>query len=43
MRTHRPSLFAGYYQALWNSDVLVDFIEPQSLANSDKYKVIVAP
>jgi beta-galactosidase len=35
--------FAGYYKALWNSDVLVDFIEPQSLANSDKYKVIIAP
>src|ERR1700751_4855678 len=35
--------FAGYYKALWNSDVLVDFIEPQSLVNSDKYKVIIAP
>ena len=35
--------FAGYYKALWNSDVLVDFIEPQSLSNSDKYKVIIAP
>ena len=35
--------FAGYYKALWNSDVLVDFIEPQSLANSGKYKVIIAP
>src|SRR6202012_1313724 len=35
--------FAGYYKALWNSDVLVDFIEPQSLSNSNKYKVIIAP
>jgi beta-galactosidase GanA len=35
--------FAGYYKALWNSDVLVDFIEPQSLHNSEKYKVIIAP
>ena len=35
--------FAGYYKALWNSDVLVDFIEPQSLHNSGKYKVIIAP
>jgi hypothetical protein len=35
--------FAGYYKALWNCDLLVDFIEPQSLRNSDKYKVIIAP
>jgi beta-galactosidase GanA len=35
--------FAGYYKAMWNSDVLVDFIEPQSLSNSEKYKVIIAP
>jgi beta-galactosidase len=35
--------FAGYYKALWNSDVLVDFIEPQSLHNSGNYKVIIAP
>ena len=35
--------FAGYYKALWNSDVLVDFIEPQSLDQSNKYKVIIAP
>jgi beta-galactosidase GanA len=35
--------FAGYYKALWNSDLLVDFIEPQSLINSDRYKVIIAP
>ena len=35
--------FAGYYKALWNCDLLVDFVEPQSLINSDKYKVIIAP
>lgn len=35
--------FAGYYKALWNSDVLVDFIEPQSLVDSRKYKVIIVP
>ncbi len=35
--------FSGYYKALWNSDVLVDFIEPQSLVNSEKYRVIIAP
>lgn len=35
--------FAGYYKALWNSDVLVDFVEPQSLVNSSNYKVIIAP
>jgi beta-galactosidase len=35
--------FAGYYKALWNSDMLVDFIEPQGLRNSEKYKVIIAP
>ena len=35
--------FSGYYKALWNSDVLVDFIEPQSLANSEKYRFIIAP
>ena len=35
--------FAGYYRALWNSDVLVDFIEPQSLSRSSEYKVIIAP
>ena len=34
--------FTGYYKALWNSDLLVDFIEPQSL-ESHKYKVIIAP
>lgn len=35
--------FAGYYKALWNSDVLVDFIEPRSLGNSEKYRLIIAP
>ncbi|HMJ21451.1 MAG TPA: beta-galactosidase [Terriglobales bacterium] len=35
--------FAGYYKALWNSDVLVDFVEPQSLRDDDKYRVIIAP
>jgi beta-galactosidase len=35
--------FAGYYKALWNCDLLVDFIEPQSLVNSEKYKLIIAP
>jgi beta-galactosidase len=35
--------FAGYYKALWNSDVLADFIEPQSLGGSLKYKLILAP
>jgi len=35
--------FAGYYKALWNSDVLADFIEPQSLDNSSKYKLIIVP
>jgi len=35
--------FAGYYKALWNSDLLVDFIEPQSLRDGDKYRVIIAP
>ena len=35
--------FAGYYKALWNTDVLVDFIEPQGLSSSAKYKVIIVP
>lgn len=35
--------FSGYYKALWNSDVLADFIEPQSLPNSHKYRLIIAP
>jgi beta-galactosidase GanA len=35
--------FAGYYKALWNCDVLVDFIEPHGLSDSNKYKVIIVP
>jgi beta-galactosidase GanA len=35
--------FAGYYKALWNSDLLVDFIEPRGLSHSERYKVIIAP
>lgn len=35
--------FAGYYKALWNCDVLVDFIEPQALDRSDRYKLIIVP
>jgi beta-galactosidase len=35
--------FAGYYKALWHSDVLVDFVEPRSLHDSARYKVIIAP
>ena len=35
--------FSGYYKALWNSDVLADFIEPQSLVESHKYRLIIAP
>ncbi len=34
--------FLGYYQALWNGDYWVDFIEPDGLAQAD-YKVIIAP
>ncbi len=34
--------FTGYYKALWNCDLLVDFIEPQKL-ESHRYKVIIAP
>ena len=34
--------FQGYYQALWNMDLFVDFVEPQSLSKRD-YKVIIAP
>jgi beta-galactosidase len=35
--------FAGYYKALWNTDVLADFIEPQRLRNTHKYRLIIAP
>jgi len=34
--------FQGYYKALWNTDLWVDFIEPRSLGKTD-YKVIIAP
>jgi beta-galactosidase len=34
--------FQGYYQALWNLDLFVDFVEPQGLGRRD-YKVIIAP
>jgi len=34
--------FSGYYHALWNLDLLADFIEPQSLGRGG-YKVIIAP
>jgi beta-galactosidase len=34
--------FRGYYKALWHCDVLVDFIEPQSL-NKNHYRVLIAP
>lgn len=34
--------FRGYYKALWNADVWVDFIEPRSL-QAAKYRVIVVP
>ena len=34
--------FRGYYKALWNMDLLADFIEPASVGKGD-YQVIVAP
>ena len=34
--------FQGYYHALWNMDLFVDFVEPQGLGKRD-YKVIIAP
>jgi hypothetical protein len=34
--------FQGYYKALWNLDLFVDFVEPQDLGKRD-YKVIIAP
>jgi len=34
--------FRGYYKALWNSDLAVDFIEPKSL-NKNHYRVIIVP
>jgi len=30
--------FRGYYKALWNCDLVVDFIEPKSL-NNNRYRV----
>lgn len=34
--------FRGYYKALWNADLWVDFIEPASLGKSD-YRVLIVP
>ncbi len=34
--------FAGYYRALWNLDLMADFIEPQNIDNS-LYRVIIVP
>jgi beta-galactosidase len=34
--------FLGYYKALWNLDLWVDFIEPVGLEKGD-YKVVIAP
>jgi hypothetical protein len=34
--------FRGYYKALWNMDLWVDFIEPASLGKAD-YKVLIVP
>jgi beta-galactosidase len=34
--------FQGYYQALWNLDLFVDFVEPRALGKRD-YEVIIAP
>ncbi len=34
--------FRGYYKALWNMDLLVDFVEPSSLEEA-KYKVLIVP
>jgi len=39
--------FQGYYKALWNIDLFVDFVEPRSLIGPNNtahnYKVIIAP
>ena len=42
--TEQPSTnsFRGYYRALWNIDLSVDFIQPDHLTDSN-YKVIIAP
>jgi beta-galactosidase len=34
--------FRGYYKALWNADVWVDFIQPGALA-STSYRVLIVP
>jgi beta-galactosidase len=34
--------FRGYYKALWNADLWVDFVEPASLGKSD-YRVLIVP
>jgi len=34
--------FEGYYKALWNMDLFVDFVEPQGITKHP-YKVIIAP
>jgi len=34
--------FRGYYKALWNMDLWVDFVEPSSLARAN-YKILIAP
>ncbi|HKV41278.1 MAG TPA: beta-galactosidase trimerization domain-containing protein, partial [Blastocatellia bacterium] len=34
--------FSGYYRALWNLDLLADFIEPRSLGQG-AYKIIIVP
>ncbi|HTS71592.1 MAG TPA: beta-galactosidase [Terriglobia bacterium] len=36
------SSFLGYYKALWNLDLWVDFVEPARLDQSS-YKVVIAP
>ena len=36
------SSFTGYYRALWNMDLWVDFIEPAQLGRID-YKVLIVP
>jgi len=42
--TEAPSTssFQGYYKALWNLDLWVDFVEPAGLSRGD-YKVVIAP
>ena len=40
--TPSTSSFRGYYKALWNMDLWVDFIEPAGL-DDGHYKVVIAP